>query len=169
MLQAEILVQYGMRSKAIERLQRIQELFPHEEERNQDLQQLYLTAGLTPQRSETAAPAGSAAKAAPAAATPARASAPASESADVNSFTRVAEITRKLYRQSNADAVMSTAVERNRSAMEGEPLRGGDAQARTAPSRCERAPREGGRLVTPEALEKVVSRPSGRPVSRRGL
>src|ERR1700691_5950290 len=33
MLQAEILVQYGMRSKAIERLQRIQELFPHEEER----------------------------------------------------------------------------------------------------------------------------------------
>src|SRR5581483_5054467 len=33
MLQAEILVQYGMRSKAIERLQRIQELFPHEEEK----------------------------------------------------------------------------------------------------------------------------------------
>ena len=45
MLQAEILVQYGMRSKAIERLQRIQELFPREEERNQDLQQLYLAAG----------------------------------------------------------------------------------------------------------------------------
>ena len=48
MLQAEILVQYGMRSKAIERLQRIQELFPREEERNQDLQQLYLAAGMTP-------------------------------------------------------------------------------------------------------------------------
>jgi len=40
MLQAEILVQYGMRSKAIERLQRIQELFPHEEDRNPDLHQL---------------------------------------------------------------------------------------------------------------------------------
>ena len=40
MLQAEILVQYGMRSKAVERLQRIQELFPREEERNQDLRQL---------------------------------------------------------------------------------------------------------------------------------
>ena len=52
MLQAEILVQYGMRSKAIERLQRIQELFPREEERNQDLQQLYLAAGMTPHRSE---------------------------------------------------------------------------------------------------------------------
>ena len=48
MLQAEILVQYGMRSKAVERLQRIQELFPHEEERNQDLRQLYMTAGLNP-------------------------------------------------------------------------------------------------------------------------
>ena len=56
MLQAEILVQYGMRSKAIERLQRIQELFPREEERNQDLQQLYLAAGLNPQRSEAAPP-----------------------------------------------------------------------------------------------------------------
>src|SRR3989442_4963274 len=54
MLQAEILVQYGMRSKAIERLQRIQELFPHEEDRNQDLHQLYLSAGMTPRYSESA-------------------------------------------------------------------------------------------------------------------
>ncbi|HEX3352540.1 MAG TPA: tetratricopeptide repeat protein [Terriglobales bacterium] len=113
MLQAEILVQYGMRSKAIERLQRIQELFPREEERNQDLQQLYLAAGITPQRSDSApapAPPAGKAKAQPSApAAPARAAAPV-ESADVNSFTKVAEITRKLYRQTNADAVMSTAV-----------------------------------------------------------
>jgi diguanylate cyclase (GGDEF)-like protein len=112
MLQAEILVQYGMRSKAIERLQRIQELFPREEERNQDLQQLYLAAGMTPHHSDAAPhpPVNSAAKAAPAAApSPARPAAPA-ESADVNSFTKVADITRKLYRQTNADAVMSTAV-----------------------------------------------------------
>lgn len=115
MLQAEILVQYGMRSKAIERLQRIQELFPREEERNQDLQQLYLAAGMTQQHKGSApsAPLGassSAAKAPSAAASsPARPSAPA-ESADVNSFTKVAEITRKLYRQTHADAVMSTAV-----------------------------------------------------------
>ncbi len=112
MLQAEILVQYGMRSKAIERLQRIQELFPREEERNQDLQQLYLAAGMTPHHADSAPlpPASSAAKAAPAAAaSPARPPAPA-ESADVNSFTKVADITRKLYRQTNADAVMATAV-----------------------------------------------------------
>src|SRR5580693_9126216 len=43
MLQAEILVQYGMRNKAVERLQRIQELFPREEEKNEDLQRLYLS------------------------------------------------------------------------------------------------------------------------------
>ena len=50
MLQAEILVQYGMRTKAVERLQRIQELFPREEERNEDLQRLYMSAGVTPRR-----------------------------------------------------------------------------------------------------------------------
>jgi diguanylate cyclase (GGDEF)-like protein len=112
MLQAEILVQYGMRSKAIERLQRIQELFPGEEERNQDLQQLYLAAGMNPRRPE-AAPAPSSAASKAAAKPPAPASGqgqPSAESTDVNSFTKVAEITRKLYRQTNADAVMSTAV-----------------------------------------------------------
>ena len=51
MLQAEILVQYGMKSKAVERLQRIQELFPREEERNQELQRLYIAAGMQPQYS----------------------------------------------------------------------------------------------------------------------
>ena len=113
MLQAEILVQYGMRSKAIERLQRIQELFPREEERNQDLQQLYLAAGMNPHYADSApvppAPSSAGSKP-PAPAPPVPARAPASDSADVNSFTKVAEITRKLYRQTNADAVMSTAV-----------------------------------------------------------
>ncbi len=113
MLQAEILVQYGMRSKAIERLQRIQELFPREEERNQDLQQLYLAAGMSPHHSDSApisqSGRSSAASKAPAPSDPVRTSAPA-ESAAVNSFTKVADITRKLYRQTNADTVMSTAV-----------------------------------------------------------
>jgi diguanylate cyclase (GGDEF)-like protein len=112
MLQAEILVQYGMRTKAIERLQRIQELFPREEERNQDLQQLYLSAGMTPRYGN--APPASAAGPKPVAKTapppPSSAGRVPAESADINSFTRVAEITRKLYRQTNADAVMSTAA-----------------------------------------------------------
>src|SRR6266852_4174846 len=113
MLQAEILVQYGMRSKAIERLQRIQELFPREEERNQDLQQLYLAAGLNPQHAEVAPAHSTASKPAakPSPAPPVSTQMqPPADSADVNSFTKVAEITRKLYRQTNADAVMSTAV-----------------------------------------------------------
>jgi diguanylate cyclase (GGDEF)-like protein len=108
MLQAEILVQYGMRNKAVERLQRIQELFPREEERNEDLQRLYLAAGVTPRYAGSAPlPPASTAAAASAAA----ASAPASDAAaDVRSFTRVAEITRKLYHQGTASAVLATAV-----------------------------------------------------------
>ena len=111
MLQAEILVQYGMRNKAVERLQRIQELFPREEERNEDLQRLYLSAGVTPRYAGSAPlpPAATAAPAAPAVSVPAAAPAP-DPAADVRSFTRVAEITRKLYHQSTAPAVLSTAV-----------------------------------------------------------
>jgi diguanylate cyclase (GGDEF)-like protein len=105
MLQAEILVQYGMRNKAVERLQRIQELFPREEERNEDLQRLYLSAGVTPRY------AGSAPLPPTAAPAPAAPVAPAPDpAADVRSFTRVAEITRKLYHQGTAPAVLSTAV-----------------------------------------------------------
>lgn len=109
MLQAEILVQYGMRTKAIERLQRIQELFPHEEERNPTLQQLYLTAGLIPQYAESAS-APSAVSSPPASPASTPHVAPSQPTTDVSSFTRVAEITRKLYRQSNAEAVMATAA-----------------------------------------------------------
>jgi len=35
-----------MRAKAVERLQRIHELFPREEERNPELQKLYIAAGI---------------------------------------------------------------------------------------------------------------------------
>ncbi len=102
MLQAEILVQYGMRGKAIERLQRIQELFPHEEETNQELQRLYLSAGMTPQYADAAS--------LPVAPPPPRVAASTTDTADVSSFTRVAEITQKLNRQGTADAVLATAV-----------------------------------------------------------
>src|SRR4029077_11891132 len=85
MLQAEILVQYGMRNKALERLQRIQQLFPHEEDRNADLRQLYVTAGMTPQYS-----AGSTGAATPVAPAPASGAASvtsgAAENLDMASF-----------------------------------------------------------------------------------
>ncbi len=105
-LQAEILVQYGMRAKALERVQRIQELFPGEEQRNEDLQRLYLAVGLVP-KYVPAPPPKEPAVAAP---QPAPTVAPPSEMADVSSLTRVTEISRKLNRQNTADAVMTTAV-----------------------------------------------------------
>jgi len=112
MLQAEILVQYGMRNKAVERLQRIQELFPREEERNEDLQRLYMAAGVTPRYSGSAPlpPSTASATATVNAAQPAPAAPAPDPAADVRSFTRVAEITRKLYHQSTAPAVLTTAV-----------------------------------------------------------
>jgi diguanylate cyclase (GGDEF)-like protein len=115
MLQAEILVQYGMRNKAVERLQRIQELFPREEERNEDLQRLYLAAGMTPTYAGSApvpsSSSSSSSAAAPLvpAAPPAAAPAP-DPAAEMRNVTRVAEITRKLYHQGTAPAVLTTAV-----------------------------------------------------------
>src|ERR1700746_2311527 len=101
-----------MRSKAVERLHRIQELFPREEERNEDLQRLYLAAGITPRYAGTAPVPTPATPPTP---TPAvqPLTVPAvvnGEQADVSSFTRVAEITRKLYQQNNAIAVLATAA-----------------------------------------------------------
>jgi len=111
MLQAEILVQYGMRSKAVERLQRIQELFPREEERNADLRQLYMTAGLNPRYSGPTPTTTTPASSAPVEPRgPQTGVAGLSEATDVSSFARVAEITRKLYKQNNADAVMLTGA-----------------------------------------------------------
>jgi diguanylate cyclase (GGDEF)-like protein len=106
MLQAEILVQYGMRTKALERLQRIQELFPHEEDRNADLRALYMTAGLSPQYSSVGLPSPAVVEKTSTAEPAAR----AGESSDASSFVRVSEITRKLYREGNADGVLSVAA-----------------------------------------------------------
>jgi diguanylate cyclase (GGDEF)-like protein len=107
MVQAEILVQYGMRNKALERLQRIQQLFPHEEERNPELHQLYMSAGMMPQYSS-----GPAAAITPTPVPPSSsaASVPAAMPEDVSGFARVPEITRKLNRESSAEGVLQAAA-----------------------------------------------------------
>jgi GGDEF domain-containing protein/tetratricopeptide (TPR) repeat protein len=109
-LQAEILVQYGMRNKALERLQRIQQLFPHEEDRNPELQQLYLTAGMTPQYAGGHAAAVVApAPVAESGSAPAAPMAPAAFN-DVSGFARVPDITRKLNQQTTTEAVLNTTA-----------------------------------------------------------
>ncbi len=108
MLQAEIFLQYSMRAKAVERLERIHKLFPHEEEKIEKLNELFMSAGFTPHyRSEPAPP--PAAKPAPATAVSAPSPAAANESA-VDNFARVTEITRNIYRQGSVKGVLFTAV-----------------------------------------------------------
>jgi diguanylate cyclase (GGDEF)-like protein len=161
MLQAEILVQYGMRNKAVERLQRIQELFPREEERNEDLQRLYLAAGVTPRYAGSAPlpPAAPPAAAAPVAvAAPVAAPAPAHDpAADVRSFTKVAEITRKLYHQSTAPAVLSTAVREIGSHWEATRCFASMGKAGLPPSAIDEFYAEGYKKAGAGAIAEVVS------------
>src|SRR5215472_15720922 len=115
-LQAEIYLQYGMRSKAVERLERVSKMFPGEEQNNLKLRNLYISAGFTPRY-----PAGSAAARSAAAAasipghpkgrmqTPSAPSTQYDENA-VDNFARVTEITRNIYRQASVKSVLFAAV-----------------------------------------------------------
>src|SRR5205085_6345779 len=111
MLQAAIFLQYAMRAKALERLERIQKLFPHEEEKNAKLRQLYISAGVTPdyQRTSAAPRAASPKSTRPPEQAPSAAPALAGEDA-IDNFARVTEITRNIYRQSNVKGVLFAAV-----------------------------------------------------------
>jgi diguanylate cyclase (GGDEF)-like protein len=125
MLQAEIFLQYSMRSKAIERLQRIQKLFPREEERNEKLRALYMNAGLMPKYDDSGiSPPPKTAPAPPpvtqrvvpptVAMNPPSGvtltAAPATNENSVDNIARVTEITRNIYRQANVKAVLFAAV-----------------------------------------------------------
>ena len=158
MLQAEILVQYGMRNKAVERLQRIQELFPREEERNEDLQRLYLSAGVTPRYAGSAplppvTPPPAVVPASPAAA-PAVTHDP---SAELRSFTRVAEITRKLYHQGTATAVLTMAVKEIGGHWEATRCIAAMGKPGLPPTAMEEFCAEGVKKGTPSALAELVT------------
>ncbi len=115
-LQAEIYLQYGMRSKALERLERVGKLFPGEEEKNEKLRQLYVLAGILPgQKTPAAGPKAAAASSAAsvqqqAKAQPSAPPAPPREEAAIDNFARVAEMTRNIYRQASVKSVLFTAV-----------------------------------------------------------
>jgi len=108
-VQAEIFLQYSLHAKAVERLQKIAEMFPGEEDTNQRLNNLYELANWRPPRS-----------AARKAAEPPRVEAVSAEpvtsasgtySADtLRDLGKISEITRAVHRQSTPKAVLSTAV-----------------------------------------------------------
>jgi diguanylate cyclase (GGDEF)-like protein len=104
-LQAEIYLQYGMRAKAMECIERMHKAHPREEETDEKLRNLYLSAGFTPRYAD-AKPA-----AAPAPATNVTSgSSQQEENAAADNFSRISEITRTLYRQANVKGVLFTAV-----------------------------------------------------------
>jgi diguanylate cyclase (GGDEF)-like protein len=118
-LQAEIFLQYGMRSKAVERLERANKLFPREEERNEKLRGLYQSAGFMPKYEGGGAPPPAAAEAprpgtqvfqARMAAAAAVAPPAAADESAVDNIAKVTEITRNIYRQANVKGVLFATV-----------------------------------------------------------
>jgi GGDEF domain-containing protein/thioredoxin-like negative regulator of GroEL len=112
-LQAEIFLQYGMRIKATEKVQRIFKLFPGEEEANERVKNLYANAGFFPDYpgSSRPAPVVVASAAAPQGSTPAPAPAGTSTmSFKADDLARAAEINRNIARQSSPKGVLFAAV-----------------------------------------------------------
>ncbi len=118
MLQAEIFLQYSMRSRAVERLERIVKLFPGEEVKNQKLRQLFLSAGFTPASGVAVPQPAGRASARPAPAPAPREAAPpapqvpqaVADEAAVDNIARVTEITQNIYRQGSVKGVLFAAV-----------------------------------------------------------
>jgi len=106
LVQAEIFLQYSLQAKAVERLQKIAEMFPGEEERNERLRGLYELAHWWPSGSKLQ-PATTPA-AAPSAAPTGRTGVYTPET--LRDLSRISEINQKVYRQPAPRAMLSVAV-----------------------------------------------------------
>ena len=116
MVQVEIFLQYALQPKAVERLERIAELFPGEEEKNERLRALYERANWWPKGAirRTATPPAVAASSAPAASsTEVVAPVPVPSTAETHrDLAAIAEINRLMYRQPTPrEALATTAAE----------------------------------------------------------
>jgi diguanylate cyclase (GGDEF)-like protein len=103
MVQAEIFLQYSLQSKAVERLQKISELYAGEEKQNQRLRNLYQQANWLPAGAAEPQPAS----------TERVASAPpqAADSAEtVRDLAKISEISRALFRLPSARAILSAGI-----------------------------------------------------------
>lgn len=107
LVQVEIFLQYSLQAKAIERLERIAELFPGAESTNERLQSLYQRANWWPK--------GAPPQPAPASPPPATESAPspvpAASSAETHrDLAAIAEINRMMYRQPTPREILATTA-----------------------------------------------------------
>ncbi len=114
-VQAEIFLQYSLQTKALDRLQRIAEQYPGEEESNERLRSLYQTANWWPKgaparkvETEMRAPL---AAAPPVEAAKASTSKTGAYSADtLRDLSKISEINQKIFRQQTPRAMLNTAV-----------------------------------------------------------
>lgn len=107
LVQAEIFLQYSLQSKAIERLQKIAELFPGEEEHNERLRGLYELAHWWPEGAKRRAEPQPTPAAVPAAPT----SKTGVYSAEtLRDLSKISEINQTVYRQPSPRAMLSVAV-----------------------------------------------------------
>jgi diguanylate cyclase (GGDEF)-like protein len=114
-VQTEIFLQYSLQNKAMDRLHKIAELFPGEEEKNSRLQNLYQTANFWPQ----GVPAkGKKVEAAPRPVSPPPAEVAKASPAKTGAYnadtlrdlSRISEINQKIFRQQTPRAMLNTAV-----------------------------------------------------------
>ena len=106
LVQAEIFVQYSLQSKAVERLQKIVELFPGEEDRNERLQSLFEAAHWWPQEDESRSKPEGRERVAEDAATRNVAYAPET----LRDLAKISEINQNVFRQMSPRAMLSVAV-----------------------------------------------------------
>jgi diguanylate cyclase (GGDEF)-like protein len=112
-VQTEIFLQYSLQSKAVDRLQKIAEMFPGEEEKNERLRNLYQTANWWPKggAAKKAEPQKPASAPAPVESAPASAAKTGTFSADtLRDLSKISEINQKIFRQQTPRAMLNTAV-----------------------------------------------------------
>ena len=108
-VQAEIFLQYSLQSKAIERLERIADMFPGQEEKNERLRMLYERANWWPKASQ-ARPQPAPVPSVSAPVSPPVAAPVASAAETHRDLAEIAEVTRLMYREVTPREVLSTAA-----------------------------------------------------------
>jgi diguanylate cyclase (GGDEF)-like protein len=110
-VQTEIFLQYSLQSKAIDRLQKIAELFPGEEEQNSRLRNLYQTANWWPKGTPPKKTEGPRQNVpAPEANQPGVAKTGAFSADTLRDLSKISEINQKIFRQQTPRAMLNTAV-----------------------------------------------------------